>query len=253
MIGIGFRGDVKTRVIGSRCVQHVRPPSRWFACFTMSDISMSVEGTASRRSQAVSRCCLKLSALAALAILLAPEGAYAHIIPGTQGGFGSGFAHPLTGPDHFLAMFAVGLWSAQMGGRSVWTLPVIFPMIMVIGGLVGMSGLPLPAIEIGIALSILALGGAILLAWRPAEWIALILIAYFALCHGYAHGVELPLATDPADYAIGFVLATGMIHLLGIGVGTALGKPMQGRLSRALGAVIAIGGIYFLVPALFAA
>jgi urease accessory protein len=200
-----------------------------------------------------SRCCLRLLPLAGLAILLAPEGAYAHIIQGTQGGFGSGFAHPLSGPDHFLAMFAVGLWSAQMGGRLVWSLPVTFPMIMVIGGFLGMTGLPLPGVEIGIALSILALGGAIVFAWRPAEWMALILIAYFALCHGYAHGVELPLATDPADYAIGFVLATGMIHLFGIGVGTALGKPLQGRLSRALGAVIASGGIYFLVPALLAA
>ena len=223
------------------------------ACFAASAISMSVEEAARQSSQAVSRCCLKLSTLAALVILLAPEGAYAHVILGEQGGFGSGFAHPLTGPDHFLAMFAVGLWSAQMGGSSVWRLPVIFPMIMVIGGILGMSGLPLPAIEIGIALSILALGGAIVLAWRPAEWIAIILIAYFALCHGYAHGVELPLSTDPADYAIGFVLATGMIHLFGIGVGIALGKPMQGRLSRALGAVIAVGGVYFLVPALLAA
>jgi urease accessory protein len=219
----------------------------------MSDISISLEDAASRRSQTVSRCCLKLSALAGLAIILAPERAYAHIIQGTQGGFGSGFAHPLTGPDHFLAMFAVGLWSAQMGGRLVWSLPVTFPMIMVIGGFLGMTGLPLPGVEIGIALSILALGGAIVFAWRPAEWMALILIAYFGLCHGYAHGVELPLATDPADYAIGFVLATGMIHLFGIGVGTALGKLMQGRLSRALGAVIASGGIYFLVPALLAA
>ena len=141
---------------------------------------------------------------------------------GAQGGFGSGFAHPLTGPDHFLAMFAVGLWGAQMGGRSVWTLPVAFPMIMVVGGVAGMIGIPLPGIEIGIALSILALGLAIALAWRPAEWIALVLIAYFALCHGYAHGAELPLSADPADYAIGFVLATGMIHLFGIGVGLAL-------------------------------
>ena len=219
----------------------------------MLDISMSSEDAASRRGQTVGRCCLKLSALAALAILLGPEGAYAHIIQGTQGGFGSGFAHPLTGADHFLAMFAVGLWSAQMGGRLVWSLPVTFPMIMVIGGFLGMTGLPLPGVEIGIALSILALGGAIVFAWRPAEWMALILIAYFGLCHGYAHGAELPLATDPADYATGFVLATGMIHLFGIGVGTALGKPMQGRLSRALGAVIASGGIYFLVPALLAA
>jgi urease accessory protein len=161
--------------------------------------------------------------------------------------------HPLTGPDHFLAMFAVGLWGAQMGGRSVWTLPVTLPMIMVGGGIMGMLGLSLPAIEIGIALSIMALGLAITLAWRLAEWVALVLIAYFALCHGYAHGAELPLSADPADYAIGFVLATGMIHLFGIGVGLGLNTPMHGRLSRALGALIGIGGIYFLVPAVLSA
>jgi urease accessory protein len=185
-------------------------------------------------------------------LVLLSETAAAHIIQGTQGGFGSGFAHPLTGPDHFLAMFAVGLWGAQMGGRQVWTLPVTFPLIMVVGGIAGMAGLPLPAVEIGIALSIMALGLAIALAWRPAEWVALVLIAYFALCHGYAHGVELPLSTDPADYAIGFVLATGMIHLFGIGVGLGLNKPVGGRLSRGLGALIGVGGIYFLVPALLA-
>ena len=111
----------------------------------------------------------------------------------------------------------------------------------------------MPGIEIGIALSILALGLAIALAWHPAEWAALTLIAYFAVCHGYAHGAELPLAADPADYAIGFVLATGMIHLFGIGVGLALNKPAGGRLARALGALIGVGGIYFLVPALLAA
>jgi urease accessory protein len=190
--------------------------------------------------------------LASLALCLLPAPALAHIIQGAQGGFGSGFEHPLTGPDHFLAMFAVGLWGAQMGGRQVWTLPITFPLIMVVGGVIGMLGVPLPAIEIGIAISILALGLAIALAWRPAEWVALVLIAYFALCHGYAHGAELPLSADPADYAIGFMLATGMIHLFGIRVGLTLNKPMHGRLSRGLGALIGIGGIYFLVPALLA-
>jgi urease accessory protein len=219
----------------------------------MPSLSTSLKDAASRQSQTAGRRYLKLSTLASSAILLAPREAHAHIIEGTQGGFISGLLHPLSGPDHFLAMFAVGLWSAQMGGRAVWTLPVTFPMIMVIGGLLGMTGPALPGAEIGIALSILALGGAIMLAWRPAEWIALTLIAYFALCHGYAHGVELPLATDPADYAIGFVLATGMIHLFGIGVGTALNKPMQGMLSRGLGAAIGVSGIYFLVPAFLAA
>jgi urease accessory protein len=192
-----------------------------------------------RRTTGLAVVCLSLGMLPGLAS--------AHIIMGQQGGFGAGFAHPLTGPDHFLAMFAVGLWGAQMGGRQVWTLPVTFPLIMVVGGIIGMAGLPLPAVEVGIALSIMALGLAIALAWHPAEWIALILVAYFALCHGYAHGAELPLSTDPADYAIGFVLATGMIHLLGIGVGLGLNKPLGGRLSRGLGALIGIGGIYFLV------
>jgi urease accessory protein len=135
---------------------------------------------------------LGVASAASLCLLVSP--AATHVIQGQQGGFGSGFEHPLTGPDHFLAMFAVGLWGAQMGGRSVWTLPVTFPMIMVGGGIMGMLGLPLPAIEIGIALSIMALGLAITLAWRPAEWVALVLIAYFALCHGYAHGAELPLS-----------------------------------------------------------
>jgi len=186
-----------------------------------------------------------LSAIVLVAFV-APQTAFAHIIQGEQGGFGSGFAHPLTGPDHFLAMFAVGLWGAQMGGRSVWTLPVTFPLIMVLGGVAGMLGLPFVGIEIGIAVSILALGGAIAFGWHPAEWAALCLIAFFALCHGYAHGAELPQSTDPADYAIGFVVATGMIHIFGIGVGLALHKPMGGRLARGLGALIALGGIYFL-------
>ena len=197
---------------------------------------------------------LAISALGfGLVLFLTPQPVAAHIIQGAQGGFGSGFEHPLTGPDHFLAMFAVGLWGAQMGGHRVWTLPVTFPLIMVVGGIVGMLGIRLPGTEVGIAVSILALGLAVALAWRPAEWIALCLIGFFALCHGYAHGAELPLSADPADYAIGFVLATGMIHLFGIGVGLGLNKPMAGRLSRALGAVIGLGGIYFLVPALSAA
>lgn len=183
----------------------------------------------------------------AIPLILVPAvGALAHIIQGAASGFGQGFEHPLTGPDHFLAMFAVGIWGAQMGGRAVWALPVTFPLIMTAGGLAGMLGLPLPHVELGIALSIVALGAAIAFAWRPVEVIALILIGIFAICHGYAHGVELPSAADPADYAVGFVTATGLIHVLGVGVGLGLDKPFGGRLSRTLGAVIAAGGVYFL-------
>jgi urease accessory protein len=205
----------------------------------------------------VRRCVLSMAATlsrwlpalapAALLALIPGAPALAHIIQGEAGGFGQGFEHPLTGPDHFLAMFAVGIWGAQMVGRAVWALPVTFPLIMTAGGVAGMLGLPLSHVELGIALSILALGSAIAFGWRPIEAVALILIAVFAICHGYAHGVELPNAADPADYAVGFVVATGLIHLLGVGVGLALNRPMEGRLSRALGAVIAAGGIYFLV------
>jgi urease accessory protein len=125
---------------------------------------------------------------------------------------------------------------------------VTFPLIMVVGGMLGILGVPLPGEEIGIALSIIALGSAIALRWHPAEWIALLLISVFAICHGHAHGAELPTAADPADYAVGFVIATGFIHLFGIGVGLVLQRPFDGRLARALGAVIALAGVYFLVP-----
>lgn len=181
-----------------------------------------------------------------LALLVAPEAGFAHVTQEALGGFATGFAHPLKGPDHFLAMFAVGIWGAQMGGRSVWTLPVSFPLIMAMGGLAGMLGLPLPRVELGIALSIIVLGSAIVLAWRPVEALALLVIGIFAVFHGYAHGAELPNATDPADYGLGFVVATGLIHLFGVGVGLLLGKPFNGRVARALGGVIAVGGIYFL-------
>lgn len=184
----------------------------------------------------------------AAALLELPSVAEAHIIQAGAGGFTSGFEHPLTGPDHFLAMFAVGLWGAQMGGRSIWTLPVTFPLIMVLGGIAGILGVPLPGVEIGIALSIVVLGAAIAFAWRPHEWVALAIIAVFAVCHGYAHGAELPNAADPADFAIGFVVATGLIHLCGIAIGLVLGKPFGGRLARALGGLIALAGFYFLLP-----
>ena len=182
-----------------------------------------------------------------IALCLVTGGAEAHIIDESAGGFGRGFEHPLTGLDHFLAMFAVGLWGAQIGGRQVWALPVTFPLIMVVGGIAGMIGIPLPGVEIGISLSILALGSAIAFAWRPAAWVALLLISVFAICHGYAHGKELPNAADPADFAIGFVIATGLIHLLGIGVGLMLGKPLGGRITRNLGGGLALSGIYFLL------
>jgi len=185
-----------------------------------------------------------------VAIFFIPTLVQAHIIKGGVGGFSAGFEHPLTGLDHFLAMFSVGLWGAQIGGRSVWTLPVTFPLIMVVGGILGITGVPLPGIEIGIALSILVLGLAIASNWKPAEWIVLGLISIFAICHGHAHGTELPKAADPEDFAVGFVVATGLIHIIGIVVGLVSQKIYSGKFTRVLGALVSLGGIYFLTEAL---
>ncbi len=173
--------------------------------------------------------------------------AEAHVAGGAMGGFASGFQHPLFGLDHLLAMLAVGLWGAQMGGRAVWTLPVTFPLIMTVGGIIGIAGFAVPGIETGIALSVLALGLAIAFAWRPHEAVALALIAVFAFFHGYAHGAELPAAADPAAYAVGFVLATGLIHIAGIAIGLLVGRLWHGWVSRGIGTAIAAGGVYFLL------
>ena len=172
--------------------------------------------------------------------------ALAHVGEGQLGGFASGFAHPLFGFDHLLAMLAVGIWGAQMGGRSVWTLPVTFPLVMALGGIMGMAGVPIPSVELGIALSVLVLGLAIAFAWRPFEPVALVIIAAFAIFHGYAHGDELPAAADPAAYSVGFVAATGAIHVAGIGIGLVIGRLLNGWVSRGLGGAIAAGGLYFL-------
>ncbi|MBV2187048.1 MAG: HupE/UreJ family protein [Rhizobium sp.] len=186
--------------------------------------------------------------LAIVATGLSASPASAHALGGVMGGFGSGFGHPLAGFDHFLAMLAVGLWGAQMGGRSVWTLPATFPLIMCIGGIFGMLGIgPGAYIETGIALSLIVLGGAIAARWIAPEWAALAIVAVFAFFHGYPHGQEAPRAIDPAAYTVGFVVSTGLIHILGIGVGFGLGRFFEGKIVRALGLAITACGVYFLV------
>ncbi len=204
---------------------------------------------ASRRPDGLlTRSCL-VSSLGAVFLALGTGLAQAHILTGPMGGFASGFEHPLSGPDHLLAMFSVGLWGAQMGGRPVWSLPVTFPLIMCVGGVLGIAGVVVPGLELGIALSIVVLGGAIAAAWRAPEWLAVLIVAVFAIFHGYAHGAELPLAADPAAYSVGFVVSTGMIHVFGIAVGLLVGRLYGGRVSRVLGGLILLGGIYYLVSA----
>lgn len=179
--------------------------------------------------------------------LLAPTTAFAHEGAGTLGGFMSGFRHPIFGYDHLLAMLAVGIWGAQMGGRAVWTLPTVFPLIMAAGGFAGATGVPLPYVEVLIALSVIGLGLAIALQWKAPEMIAIAAVGIFAVFHGHAHGAELPEAADPVAYGIGFVLATGLIHIAGIAFGLILGKLMNGWVSRGAGALITAAGLYFLL------
>jgi urease accessory protein len=165
------------------------------------------------------------------------------------GGFLSGLKHPVSGLDHLLAMFAVGLWGAYLGRPLVVALPVIFPAVMVLGGLLGIAGVPIPPVEVGIALSVFLLGAAIAAAYRAPVWLACALVGVFGLFHGYAHGQELPTAADPVAYGLGFVLATGALHGAGILVGLLNARPGGRTLTRLIGGAIAVAGLWFLFRA----
>jgi urease accessory protein len=165
------------------------------------------------------------------------------------GGFISGFAHPILGWDHVAAMVAVGLWGAFLGAPSIWILPIVFPLVMAFGAVLGILGVPIPAVETGIALSAVVLGLMIALAVRAPIWVSAFLVGLFAIFHGYAHGTELPVSANVFAYAIGFVLATGMLHMIGIAFGLLVKWP-AGRIAvRGAGGVISLAGVAFLVGA----
>ena len=188
--------------------------------------------------------------LTLIAIAL-PGVAMAHTGEGIAGGFTSGFIHPIKGLDHLIAMVAVGLWGAQLGRPLLIALPIAFPMVMALGGLMGILGMPMIAVELGIALSGLVLGLAILMAFRAPVWLAVALVAAFAIFHGYAHGTELPEAASPLAYGIGFVVATGLLHLAGILFGLVNERPNYGPvLVRAGGGLVALAGAWFTAGAL---
>ena len=186
------------------------------------------------------------------AALLVPSPALAHVGAEHLGGFAAGFLHPVLGFDHVLAMVAVGVWGAFLGMPLVWVLPVTFPLVMACSGLLGGLGVPIPGIEPGIALSVVVLGAMIALAARPPLWVAAVIVAFWAVFHGYAHGAELPAAADPFAYGLGFVLATGLLHLLGIGIGTLTRLPAGRPALRIAGAVIGSIGVRLLVGDAFA-
>jgi len=179
-------------------------------------------------------------------LLLLPETVHAHAEKGTIGGFVSGFVHPLTGLDHIAAMVAVGLWGAYLGAPAMWLLPVIFPMVMALGGALGVLGVPMPGVETGIALSGVALGLMVAFAARPPLWIAAVLVGFFAIFHGHAHGKEMPISANAMTYAVGFVMATGLLHLSGIALGLLVKWPWGRVMVRATGGAIAAVGFGFL-------
>ena len=183
----------------------------------------------------------------ALILLLATAGpALAHTEGGETAGLLSGLSHPVSGWDHILAMVAVGLWGAQLGAPAIWVLPVAFPVVMALGGFVGLLGISLPGVEVAIALSAFVLGAMVLFEVRPPIPLAAALVAFFAVFHGHAHGAELPEGADGLLYSLGFVIATGLLHALGIGIGLVHRWP-AGRLAlRGAGAVVAAAGPVFL-------
>ena len=189
------------------------------------------------------------ASLLVMALMLATP-AYAHMGTGLPGGFLAGFKHPFSGFDHLLAMVAVGLWGAFLGRPLIVALPVIFPTVMAMGAILGMAHVPFLPIEIGIAISVLILGVVIATALKAPIWLASLIVAVFGLFHGYAHGKELPSAADPVGFSVGFVMATGLLHVAGIGVGTMNTKPWGIVLNRSLGGLIALTGFYFLYKAL---
>ncbi len=188
--------------------------------------------------------------LAALVLAASPHPAAAHIQRGQAAGFLTGLSHPVSGLDHVLAMIAVGLWGAQLGNPALWLLPVTFPMVMSLGAVMGLAGVGLPGVEVGIALSALLLGAAVMGEVRPRLPLAVLLVGFFAIFHGHAHGTELPPGQSGLLYSMGFVVSTGCLHAVGIAIGLVHRWP-AGRLAlRGAGAIIAVLGVVFLVRAL---
>lgn len=179
-------------------------------------------------------------------LVLLPSTASAHSESGGVGGFASGFSHPLSGLDHIVAMVAVGLWGAFLGGRAMWMLPVIFPAVMAFGGALGVLGVPLPSVETGIAVSGVVLGLMVAFAAKPPLWVAAVIVGFFAVFHGHAHGTELPGSANAMTFSAGFVISTGLLHLCGIAFGTLTRWPWGRIAVRAGGVAIALAGFGFL-------
>ena len=181
-----------------------------------------------------------------LMLLIFPSIAQAHEEAG--GGFISGLTHPVLGLDHLLAMISVGILSAQMGGKAIWTVPSAFVGLMLIGGIMGMNNIPFFPVELGIAVSVLVLGVAIAADKKLPTLVAMIAVGFFALFHGYAHGIEMPEVATPLLYAAGFTIGTALIHIAGVIIGIASKSFSSGpQLLRYIGAGIAGIGFHIII------
>jgi urease accessory protein len=162
--------------------------------------------------------------LVAIALLFAPGVAFAHPGHSEGGSLLSGFIHPFGGIDHLLAMTAVGLLAAHLGGRALWAVPATFVAVMALGGVFGAAGVSLPFTETAIALSVLVFGLVIFSGITPPALTAMALVGFFAAFHGHAHSAEMPIGVSGAVYGIGFMIATALLHGLGITFGLAIGR-----------------------------
>ena len=187
---------------------------------------------------------------AAVFVLAAAGPAMAHPQQGQAQGFLTGVGHPVSGLDHVLAMICVGVWGAQLGQPAIWLLPVTFPMVMAFGGFLGLVGIPLPGVEVAVSLSAVLLGVMVARAAKPPLAVAAVLVGFFAIFHGHAHGTELPAGQNGLAYSIGFVTATGCLHAIGIALGLVHRWPAGKLALRGAGALIAAMGATFLWKAL---
>jgi urease accessory protein len=187
--------------------------------------------------------------LMTILLLVAMQPLAAHTTGGAIGGLGSGLGHPFIGVDHLLAMLAVGMWAYQLGGSSVWKIPLAFVVTLLAGAGIGLAGLSLPFIEPVIAASVMVFGLLIAMRYRVAPVLACLMVALFALFHGYAHGIEMPLATSPLTYVAGFSIATIGLHGLGVMLAYVIHRTTHTMLLRVGGMGLASTGLLLLLGA----
>jgi len=185
----------------------------------------------------------------AAAMTLLPSLAFAHPGIGEAVGFDHGFAHPLSGLDHILAMATVGMFAYQLGGRALWLVPAAFVAVMAVGGALGMAGVALPFVELGIALSVVVLGAVVAFGIKTPVAVAMGLVGLFAIFHGHAHGTEMPAAAAGLAYGVGFITATALLHLVGVGLGMLIGRIGERHspaVLRTAGGLVSVAGLALL-------